>query len=58
MEEFDYNKAISRLEKIAETVENPSTGIDDIEQLVKQSDELIAACREYLRGTKTKVTDL
>ncbi len=49
MKEFDYNKAVSELEKIAARVEDPATGLDEIERLIKQSDELIGRCREYLR---------
>jgi len=49
MKEFDYNKAVAELEKIAVRVEDPATGLDEIERLIKQSDELIGRCREYLR---------
>ena len=49
MKEFDYNKAVTELEKIAARVEDPATGLDEIERLIKQSDELIGRCREYLR---------
>ena len=49
MKEFDYNKAVAELEEIAARVEDPATGLDEIERLIKQSDELIGRCREYLR---------
>ena len=49
MKEFDYNKAVAELEKIAARVEDPATGLDEIERLIKQSDELIGRCREYRR---------
>ena len=52
MKEFDYNKAVSELEKIAARVEDPATGLDEIERLIKQSDELIGRCREYLRTVR------
>ena len=55
MEEFDYQKAIAELEKIAEKVEDPSTGLDDIDRYVKQSEELISKCRAYLRTVREKV---
>lgn len=48
-EPFNYNKAVAELEKIAARVEDPATGLDEIERLIKQSDELIGRCREYLR---------
>ena len=55
MDDFDYQKAIAELEKIAEKVEDPSTGLDDIDRYVKQSEELISKCRAYLRTVREKV---
>jgi exodeoxyribonuclease VII small subunit len=55
MEEFDYLKAVEALEQIAEKVEDPSTGLEDIDRYVKQSEELIAKCRAYLRTVREKV---
>jgi exonuclease VII small subunit len=51
-EQFDYKKAIEELEAIAVKVENPQTGIDEIDRYMKRSQELIAQCREYLRGAR------
>ena len=51
-EQFDYKKAIEELETIATKVEDPQTGIDDIDKYMKRSQELIAQCREYLRGAR------
>ena len=55
---FDYNKAIEELEKIAAKVEDPATGIDDIEKYLERSRELAAACRAYLREARQKVEDI
>ena len=52
MEKFDYAKAIEELEAIAAVVEDPNTGIADIDKHMKRSKELVAACREYLRGAR------
>ena len=52
---FDYAAAVAELEKIAATVENPETPIDDIDKYLKRSEELIAACRNWLRGVREKV---
>ena len=52
MKEFDYTKAIEELEAIAAKVEDPSTGIGDIDKYMKRSQELIEACRAYLRGVR------
>ncbi len=54
-ETFDYAAAVAELEKIAATVENPETPIDDIDKYLKRSEELIAACRNWLRGVREKV---
>ena len=51
-EEFDYAKAMEDLEAIAVKVEDPHTGIGDIDKCMKRSQELVAACREYLRGAR------
>lgn len=52
MEKFDYAKAIEELEAIAAVVEDPNTGIADIDKYMKRSKELVALCREYLRGAR------
>ena len=54
-EEFDYQKAIEELEAIAAKVEDPQTGIDDIDRYIKRSEQLIFACRAYLRGAREKL---
>ena len=55
MDDFDYMKAIASLEEIARKVEDPSTGLGDIDRYVKQSEELISKCRAYLRTVREKV---
>ena len=57
-EQFDYNGAVAELEKIAERVEDPATGLDEIDRSIKRSDELIGRCREYLRTARTKTDSL
>jgi len=57
-EKFDYSKAIAELEAIAVKVENPDTGLDDIDALVNRSKLLIGQCREYLRTVREKVDSL
>lgn len=54
-EKFEYAKAIEELEAIAVKVENPQTGIEEIEKYMKRSQELIAQCREYLRGARSVI---
>ena len=52
MENFDYSKAVAELESIALKVEDPQTGLDEVDALVKRSAELVKSCREYLRGVR------
>ena len=57
-EKFDYAKAMAELEAIAAKVEDPKTGIEDIDKYIKRSEELVSACREYLRGAREKLDGL
>lgn len=57
-QEFDYYESVAELERIALKVENPSTALEDIEALIKRSDSLIAACRDYLRTMREKTEQL
>ena len=54
-EKFEYAKAMEELEAMASKVEDPQTGIGDIDKYMKRSQELIAACRAYLRGAREKL---
>lgn len=54
-EQFDYKNAIEELEAIAAKVENPQTGIEEIDKYMKRSQELIAQCRDYLRTARTVI---
>ena len=57
-ENFDYAKAMEELEAIAAKVEDPKTGIEDIDKYIKRSQELVTTCREYLRGAREKLDGL
>ncbi|MBQ2966352.1 MAG: exodeoxyribonuclease VII small subunit [Bacteroidales bacterium] len=57
-EKFDYTKAVEELEAIAARVEDPQTGIDDIDRYIRRSDELVEACRAYLRGAREKLESM
>ncbi|MBR5384435.1 MAG: exodeoxyribonuclease VII small subunit [Bacteroidales bacterium] len=58
MKDFDYSKAIAELETIAARVEDPETGLDDIDALVTRSKLLVKQCRDYLRTVRDKVDSL
>jgi len=51
-EKFEYARAIEELEAIAAKVEDPGTGVGDIDRYMKRSKQLVEACREYLRGVR------
>ena len=55
---FDYEKALARLEEIAKKVEDPSTALGDIDACLKETDELIGACRKYLRTARDTMEGL
>ena len=57
-EKFDYGKAVKELESIAARVENPETGIDEIDACIKRAESLLEACRAYLRGAREKMDGL
>ena len=56
-EKFDYVKAVEELEAIAAKVEDPKTGVDDIDRYVKRSRELLEACRAYPRGARETIEE-
>ena len=43
---------MEELEAIAKKVEDPQTGIGDIDKYIKRSAVLIEACRRYLRTAR------
>lgn len=54
-EEFSYPAAQAELEEILKKVENPQTGIDEMEALVTRAGALIEASREYLRSAEARM---
>lgn len=57
-EKFDYVKAVEELEAIAAKVEDPNTGIDDIERHIRRSEVLVKSCRAYLRGVRDRLDSM
>ena len=52
VQNFDYKKAVEELEAIEAKVEDTKTWIDEIDKYMKRSQELLEACRAYLRGAR------
>ncbi|MBE6235694.1 MAG: exodeoxyribonuclease VII small subunit [Bacteroidales bacterium] len=57
-ERFDYAAAVEELEAIAQKVEDPKTGIEEIDRYIARTEELIKACRAYLRGAREKLVEM
>lgn len=57
-EQFDYSKAIAELEELASKVEDPSTGLDDIDKYVRRTDLLVGQCRQYLRSVRDSINTI
>jgi len=55
MEKFDYGKALETLEEILKKVEDPATGVDDIDKYVSMTEQITSRCREYLRSVRETV---
>ena len=55
---FDYSKALEELEAIAKKVEDPATALGDIDRYITRADELVAACREYLRTAREGIDNV
>lgn len=58
MDDFNYKDALEELDRIARKVEDPATALDDIDKLIARSDELISACRAYLRTARERLDEL
>lgn len=58
MDKFDYISALDRLERIAVTVEDPGTCLDDVDKYVSEAGELIEKCRAYLRQARESADSL
>lgn len=54
-DKFDYAAAVEELDRLAAKVEEPGAPLADVEAGIKRADELIRACREYLRGARTRL---
>lgn len=58
VEGFDYAKAIEELERIVAKVEDPQTGIGEMDKHMERALELMESCRAYLRGVRERADAL
>ena len=57
-EELTYEKAIKELETLVARVEEKDAPLDRIEKDIKRAMELIAFCKEQLRGYRERFSKL
>ncbi len=55
---FDFEKSIKELEKIAESLENEQISLEDSIKLFEKGVMLSKQCTEYLENAKQKITTL
>lgn len=58
MNNQDYLKNIARLKEIEQTVKNPESSLDRIDELIEETKKLVSECYAYTRGLKVKVDTL
>lgn len=54
----NYDEAYARLEKLVAEIEKPERSLEAIAADVKKALELIAICRECIRGDREKIDKL
>ena len=55
MKDYTYTQAIQRLEAILAQLEEGSSNVDTLAELVKEAAELVKFCRAKLRKTEDEV---
>lgn len=55
MSKFNYQKAMERLNQIANEMESEELDIDKISALVKESSTLLKACKKALAATEEEI---
>lgn len=57
-EEKTYEEVFASLEKLVTAIEDPKRDLSAVASDVRKATELIAWCREYLRGDREKMDEL
>ncbi len=55
MKDFTYTQAMQRLEAILAQLEEGSSSVDSLSELVKEAATLVNFCKEKLRATEEEV---
>jgi exodeoxyribonuclease VII small subunit len=54
----DYDRAVTRLEKIVERIQNGEMGLEEMRQEVKSAIALIEQCRAKLRNIESDLNEI
>lgn len=52
MIEFDYNKTVGEVEQLIKKIEDPATGVEEAEKLIKDAAAKLDKCYGYLRSER------
>ncbi|MEY4904360.1 MAG: exodeoxyribonuclease small subunit [Bacteroidota bacterium] len=55
MKKITYESALSELQVIAQTLQNETVSLDDLNEKSRRAAELLAFCKEKLRTVETEV---
>ncbi|GHT11954.1 hypothetical protein AGMMS4956_05810 [Bacteroidia bacterium] len=58
MKKHTYQQAIEEIESLLQQMENPSTDIDKLSEMVKKTLELLNFCSQKLRATEEEIAQL
>lgn len=58
MDNFDYEKAIIRLQEIVDDLESGKLSLEESMKLFEEGTKLTAACYETLKNAEQKITEL
>jgi len=55
---FLYEKAIKELNDIVKAIQSEEVGLDDLSDMIKKANELIAQCKEKLRTVEGQIEEI
>ncbi|GHU94838.1 hypothetical protein FACS1894156_3580 [Bacteroidia bacterium] len=58
IKKITYQQAIEEIESLLQQMENPSTDIDKLSEMVKKTLELLNFCNQKLRATEEEIAQL
>ena len=55
MDKMSYDEAVAQLGAIVSRMEDPNVGITEVKDLIKKANELIAFCKNELKGYEQEI---